>query len=69
MKDVKPKDITKKVTMHDSIKAPCTIVDAIGEVSYFYNGTEIGKVNIYAAESIDKAGYGDYFRNLVKGFF
>jgi D-alanyl-D-alanine carboxypeptidase (penicillin-binding protein 5/6) len=55
--------------MHDSIQAPCTIVDAIGEVSYFYNGTEIGKVNIYAAESIDKAGYGDYFRNLVKGFF
>jgi D-alanyl-D-alanine carboxypeptidase (penicillin-binding protein 5/6) len=68
-KDVKPKDITKKVTMFESIKAPCKTTDVVGEISYFYNGSEIGKVNIYAIEAIDKAGYGDYFKNLVKEYF
>jgi D-alanyl-D-alanine carboxypeptidase (penicillin-binding protein 5/6) len=66
---VKPKDITKKVTMFESIKAPCKTTDVVGQISYYYNGSEIGKVNIYAIEAIDKAGYGDYFKNLVKEYF
>lgn len=68
-KGVDSKDITKKVTMYESIKAPCKTTDAIGEISYFYNGAEIGKVSIHAAEAIDKAGYGDYFKGLVKEYF
>ena len=68
-KDVNKKDITKKVTMFESINAPCKTTDVIGEITYFYNGSEIGKVSIYATEAIDKAGYGDYFKNLIKEYF
>lgn len=67
--NVKAQDITKKITMYECIQAPCTSNDPIGEINYYYNGKEIGKVLINASESIDKAGYGDYFKNLMKEYF
>ncbi len=69
MGDIKPADITKEVKIYDSIKAPLTITDSIGEIVYYCNGTELGKVNIVPACEVKKAGYGDYFSLLIHKYF
>ena len=39
-----------------------------GKVRYLLNGTEIGSVPVLFAESVGKAGFGDYLKQVV-GFF
>lgn len=69
MQDVKPSEIKKQITMYECIDAPVIQDNIIGEVTYYYNGNEIGKVPITAAREIEKAGYGDYFKRLSKEYF
>ncbi len=69
MGDIKPADITKEVKIYDSCKAPLKVTDSIGEIVYYCNGTELGKVNIVPVNEVKKAGYGDYFSLLIHKYF
>lgn len=69
MKDVKSADITKKVVLKEDLKAPLRVGDGIGEVIYYYNGNEIGKVKIVPMKEVKKANYGDYFKQLLQRYF
>lgn len=69
MKGTNPASITKEIKMLESLEAPVNLTDVIGEITYYYEGKEIGRLSITAAESVDKAGYGDYFKRLVKKYF
>lgn len=69
MKGTNPANITKEVKMSESLEAPVNTTDVIGEITYYYDGKEIGKLSITAATPVGKAGYGDYFKRLVKKYF
>lgn len=69
MKGTNPSEITKEVKMLETLEAPVALTDVIGEITYYYNGQEIGKLPITAANAVEKAGYGDYFKILVKKYF
>lgn len=68
LKGTNPADITKKVTIEESIIAPVKENDKVGEVSYQLGGKTIGKVDIVAAENIAKANLKDYFKAAIKKF-
>ena len=51
--------------MKEDVKAPLAPMDVIGEVVYYCNGKEIGRANICPDREIKKAGYGDYFKQLL----
>ena len=42
--------------------------DNVGSLVYKLNGTEIGRVEIQAAESVEEAGYLDYWKRLWSEF-
>lgn len=69
--DVKGSDLNgvEKVTdFPESIQAPVEEGAEAGKVRYLLNGTEIGSVPVLFAESVGKAGFGDYLKQVV-GFF
>lgn len=56
--------VQKEISLPDSVKAPITEGDAIGEAVYKIDGTRIGSVSILAARGVDKADYKDYFKKV-----
>ena len=68
MNGVKVSDITKEVVMREDVEAPLAITDVIGEVVYYSNGKEIGRASINPVKEIGKAGYGDYFKQLLNEY-
>lgn len=48
------KDIVQSVQLKDSINAPVSAGQVLGNVTYSLNGNEIGKVNIVAEKSVGK---------------
>lgn len=60
--------ITKEWIYKESIQAPVTEGDNVGSLVYKLNGTEIGRVEIQAAESVEEAGYLDYWKRLWSEF-
>ena len=50
-------------------EAPVCEGDTLGMLVYEYDGTPIGSIDIVACESIKKAGYIDYIRQLMRMFF
>lgn len=68
LKDTNPADITKEVTVAESVSAPIKENDKVGEVTYLLKGKKIGTVDIVATESIDKAGFKDYFKQILNKF-
>ena len=56
--------ITKETIYEESVKAPVMEGDVVGYLVYSLNGTEIGRVEIQAAESVDEAGFGDYWKKV-----
>ncbi len=57
-------EITKEISLPETITAPVAEGDAIGEVVYKLNGTRIGSVSILAAKGVDKADYKDYWKKV-----
>lgn len=57
--------IEKRVEMLQELQAPVANKDVIGKVTYLYNGTEIGSVNILAAEEVKKATFIDYLQKFI----
>lgn len=57
----KTPEITHKV-VDFNVKAPVAVNQVVGEIEVYKDGILCDKVNVVAAESVDKAGYGDYLR-------
>ena len=69
--DIQGSDLSgvEKVTdFPEMIQAPVEEGAEAGRVRYFLNGAEIGSVPVLFAESVEKAGVGDYFKRVV-GYF
>ena len=62
-------DIRKEVVLYEEVQAPIAKGDKIGEIIYYYDNDQIGKIDILASESISKATYKDYFIKLLKRYF
>lgn len=60
--------VEKVVELPETVQAPVEEGSEAGRARYLLNGTEIGSSPILFAESIEKAGYGDYFKKVV-GYF
>ncbi len=60
--------ITKEWIYDQPVKAPVTEGDTVGSLVYSLNGTEIGRIPILAAESVEEAGYFDYWKRVWEEF-
>lgn len=69
LKGMNPADITKEVTILPECIAPVKENDVLGQITYFYDGKEIGTLPIVASTAVGKAGYGDYFKKLILKYF
>lgn len=69
--DVKGSDLSrveKVMDFPESIPAPVEEGTEAGKVRYLLDGAELGSVPVLFAESVEKAGFGDYFKKVV-GYF
>jgi len=69
LKGMNPTEITKEVTFFPDCVAPVKENDALGQITYYYNGKEIGTLPIVSSTPVDKAGYGDYFKKALIKYF
>lgn len=60
--------IERTTTYIETPSAPINEGDILGTLTYTLNGKELGQVNILAAESVRRAGYGDYLLRLLNCF-
>lgn len=60
--------ITKEWKYNETVKAPVTEGDVVGHLVYSLNGQEIGRVEIQAAETVEEAGFGDYWKRVWELF-
>ncbi|MBE5894548.1 MAG: D-alanyl-D-alanine carboxypeptidase [Lachnospiraceae bacterium] len=63
-----PENVTKEIIYYDDITAPVSEGDVAGEVIYYLNGNEIGRVNIIFTEAVSEAGIGNYFMNNLRKY-
>ncbi len=66
-KTADPELITNEVTLDKAIKAPVTQGEVFGTVTYSYNGRELKKVNVVAANEV-KRDFVMHLINSVMGF-
>lgn len=69
--DTKGNDLSKvevKVSLPEKVEAPVDAGARAGKVVYLLNGTPIGSVDILFAESVKKAGFGDYLLQVFRAF-
>ncbi|MBB2183056.1 D-alanyl-D-alanine carboxypeptidase [Lachnospiraceae bacterium MD1] len=64
-----PEKIRKEVVLMDAVEAPVQIGDKIGEITYYYENEKIGSIEILSTEKIEKAGFKDYFLQLLVKYF
>lgn len=57
--------VTKEVRLQEKAKAPVKEGDVAGEAVYMLGGKEIGRVPIVYAETMEQAGYFDYFKKAA----
>jgi len=65
----KNKDIQQKITIYPDIKAPVTLGQKCGELVVIQAGKELGKVDLVAEKSVDKAGFFQVFSNMLDRYF
>lgn len=58
-------NVTKAVKYNEEINAPIKTGDVVGQIKYYYDGNEIGSINIVAWEDIKKADIKDWFTHLA----
>ena len=59
-------NIDKKIKYNDKLKAPIKKGQVIGCVEYYLDGNIIGKTDILAKESVEKAGFKFVLFNTLK---
>lgn len=57
--------ITTKLTMDSTIQAPVKEGQKIGTLDYYYGDTKLGSVSILSEETVEKAHYIDYLKQLI----
>lgn len=61
--------VEKTFSLPESIEAPVSEGDIVGEAVYTLNGTLLGSVSIRAAQSVEKADYKYYFVKAARAYF
>jgi D-alanyl-D-alanine carboxypeptidase (penicillin-binding protein 5/6) len=69
MKKGEEKDIQKKVVLDKDVQAPVQQGQKYGELIALQNGKEVGKVNLVADKSIEKAGFIRMIENILTNLF
>lgn len=70
--DVTGRDLSaveKELKLPESVKAPVTEGKTAGQAVYRIGGEEIGKVAVLYDASVEKAGFGDYFKKVLGIYF
>lgn len=62
-------NIEKKLMLPEELEAPVTEGEKVGVLRYELGGKVLGEVEIFTAESVEKAGFGDYLRKLLGSWF
>lgn len=57
-------DITRELVIEKEMMAPAAKNTKVGEVIYYYKGTEIGRANVVTTEEIEKETIGDAFGKI-----
>ena len=60
--------IEKEWIMEENLKAPVQEGDVLGHLVYRLDGRELGRVEIEAAETVEKAGIWEYFKKVMGVF-
>lgn len=64
------KEITDtKINLETVVKAPVTAGDKLGELIYYSNGKEVGKVELVAKEEVKKASFQTMFNKILNSCF
>lgn len=69
MKKSEAKEVTQKVTLKENVTAPVKQGDTLGTVDFYSGDTQIGSVDIVAAESVDKMRFLTAFLWIINGLF
>ena len=70
--DVTGRDLSaveKELKLPESVKAPVTEGKTAGQAVYRIGGEEIGRVAVLYDTSVEKAGFGDYFKKVLGVYF
>lgn len=70
--DVTGRDLSaveKELKLPESVKAPVTEGKTAGQAVFRIGGEEIGRVAVLYDASVEKAGFGDYFRKVLDVYF
>lgn len=60
-------EITHKVTAFE-VKAPIAENQVVGQIEVYKNGVLADTVNVVAAECVEKASFGDFFRQIAENW-
>ncbi len=63
------KNIQKKIVADPSIKAPVTAGQKYGELIAIKDGTEMGRVDLVADRTVDRAGFFKVFQTMLSNLF
>lgn len=61
--------VEKTLSLPDTVEAPVTEGDIVGEAVYTLNGTLLGSVSIRAAQTVEAANFKFYFVKAMRTFF
>lgn len=61
-------EISIKVDIVNSIKAPLKKGDKVGEITVIKNGQVVDKVDVICQDKVEKAGYFDFVKNLMENW-
>ncbi len=70
--DVTGRDLSaveKELKLPESVEAPVTEGETAGQAVYRIGGEEIGRVAVLYDTSVEKAGFGDYFKKVLGVYF
>lgn len=70
--DVTGRDLSaveKELKLPESVKAPVTEGETAGQAVYRIDGEEIGRIAVLYDASVEKAGFGDYFKKVLGVYF
>lgn len=70
--DVTGRDLSaveKELKLPESVEAPVTEGETAGQAVYRIGGEEIGRVAVLYDASVEKAGFGDYFKKVLDVYF
>ena len=62
-------EIRKEIILYEEVPAPVKSGDKIGEIIYYYGDDEIGKIDVLASDTVNKAKYKDCFVKVLKRYF